>query len=94
MRYTAHAWHIARALPVFLLLAVCSGCARSPSINVLGSFFPGWVFCMAGGLVLTLVVRAVLIRTGHIHSVGPLIIVYPSLMTIFAFIGWIIFFQN
>ena len=43
---------------------------------------------------MMLVVRAVLIKTGYVHSVGPLVIVYPSLMAIFAFIGWMIFFQN
>ena len=93
MKYKAHIPHSTRVLPMLFLLVV-SGCARAPSINVFGSFFPGWVFCMAGGLLMMLVVRAVLIKTGYVHSVGPLVIVYPSLMAIFAFIGWMIFFQN
>ena len=94
MRYKLPVFQIVGILTIFSLFALGSGCARAPSIDVFGSFFPGWVFCMAGGLLLTLVVRAILLRTGLVHSVGPLIIVYPSLMAIFAFIGWIIFFQN
>ena len=70
------------------------GCSRAPSINVLGAFFPGWLFCFAGALALTLVTRAVLIKLGLLGRVGPLLLFYPALGAIFTFLCWLIFFQG
>lgn len=51
-------------IAVLPLLAACSATARSPSISVFGSFFPVWIICAVGGVVLTAIVRTVLIRVG------------------------------
>lgn len=45
-----------------LSLTACTGTARAPSVPVFGSFFPAWIICAVAGVVLTLIVRAVLIR--------------------------------
>ena len=44
-----------RPLRVVLLLAamVCTSCSRAPSFDILGSFFPAWLLCLAFGLLLT-----------------------------------------
>lgn len=80
------------------ILAGCSalagGCSYAPSLNVLGAFFPGWLFCMTGGLFATLIVRALLIRAGLAERLRPLVILYPTLMALFTMIGWLIFFRN
>lgn len=51
-----------------LLLTVglqgCSSQANPPSIPIFGSFFPAWIICAVGGVVLAMIVRAILIRTG------------------------------
>ncbi len=41
-------------------LLLLSGCQQAPSFNVLGSYFPAWLFCLFVAMVLTVVARAVL----------------------------------
>src|SRR6266853_1100277 len=40
------------------------GCAHSPTVDVLGSYFPSWMLCIVVGLVSTLIVRLLLIGFG------------------------------
>jgi cell division protein FtsX len=74
--------------------AACAGCSLSPSIAVLGAFFPDWLFCLVGALVATLVVHTGLSARGHADSLGPKPLVYPTLLLLFALLGWLIFFRN
>jgi YtcA family len=71
-----------------LLLASCS---RAPSFDILGSFFPAWLVCLAVSILLTFLARWLLLRL-HIAVVVP-ILVYPSLTFLFAFALWLIFFR-
>src|ERR1700692_1081065 len=41
-----------------------SGCERAPSINVLGSFFPAWILCIASGIFLSIGAHFLLVHTG------------------------------
>jgi len=71
-----------------------TGCRGAPSINVLGSFFPGWMLCMGLGLIGALVFRQVFIRT-NIEShlvVRPL--VYLCLWGLITLSSWLLFFRN
>ena len=74
--------------------AMLSGCAVSPSIPVLGAYFPGWLLCVAGALFVTLVIRAILIKLERTDSLGPPVVVYPLIMIIATILFWIIFFRN
>jgi hypothetical protein len=76
-----------------LLFAVLllTGCGRAPSFDVLGSFFPAWLACLAFGLLLTVAVRWLLSRL-HIVIALP-IFVYPSLTALFTFALWLVFFR-
>jgi len=66
---------------------------RSPTIDILGSYFPAWMICILSGLAL---LRRALDRsgwqTGIVHWSAPLI--YSSLMIIFTFAIWILFYQT
>ena len=73
---------------------LAAGCSRAPSINFLGAFFPSWMFCLLGGIGLTLLIRAFLIKTDRIDRVGPLLLFYPALGTLFTFLCWLIFFRS
>jgi YtcA family len=66
-------------------------CSRAPSFDILGSFFPAWLVCLAIAILLTFLARWVLLRL-HIAVVVP-ILVYPSLTFLFAFALWLIFFR-
>jgi len=71
-----------------LLLA---GCARAPSFDVLGSFFPAWLVCLLVAIVLTVLARWLFLSLRV--ALAPSILIYPSLTTLFAFGLWLIFFR-
>jgi YtcA family len=66
----------------------------TPSINILGSFFPAWLICVVVGLVLTIVTRQVLVATRLAPHVGPPPLVYPCLAAGWMFATWLIVFAN
>ena len=65
----------------------------APSVDLFGSFFPIWMICIAAGAALTLAARLVLIRTRLDDQLGPRLIVYPSMATLFACTIWLVFFR-
>ena len=38
-------------------LLLLTGCQQAPAFNVLGSYFPAWLFCLCMGMVLTVGAR-------------------------------------
>lgn len=74
-------------LPSLLL----ASCERAPSFDVVGSFFPAWLFCLAIAIVLVVLARWILLRFGI--ALAPPIVIYPSLTAMFGFAMWLIFFS-
>ena len=74
-----------------LAVTLCTGCSRAPSFEILGSFFPAWLVCLALGLVLTVVGHWVLARV-HVVLAVP-VLTYPSLTALFTFALWLSFFR-
>ena len=68
--------------------------AYSPSIDVLGSYFPAWLLCIVVGVVFTIVARLLFIAWKLDTHLLPAPIVYPCLTAVFAMTVWLIFFQN
>ena len=67
---------------------------RSPTIDILGSYFPAWMICIVSGLTLTLVAHWI-VQMCHLKPyLGPAPLIYSSLMIIFTFATWILFYQN
>jgi len=65
-----------------LLLA---GCGRAPTFDVVGSFFPAWLFCLAVAVLLTVIARWFFL---HVRvALAPQILIYPSLTAACAFAG-------
>ena len=73
-------------LPSLLL----AGCERAPSFDVVGSSFPAWLFCLAAAVALAVFARLMLQRFGI--ALAPPILIYPSLIAMFGFALWLIFF--
>jgi hypothetical protein len=71
-----------------------TGCALSPSVNILGSFFPGWLISIVTGLVLALVVWRVLIAAGIAPYLTPAGLVYPCLVALLIFASWLVLFAG
>jgi hypothetical protein len=67
---------------------------RSPTIDILGSYFPAWMICIISGLTLTLVVHWIVQVCNLKRYLGPAPLIYPCLMIIFTFATWILFYQN
>jgi hypothetical protein len=82
-----------KLLAVLLLVVVmsCAGCSRAPSFDILGSFFPAWLICLASGLLLTLAARWLLLRASVVLAIP--VLTYPSLTALFTFALWLAFFR-
>ncbi len=74
-------------MPVLLLM---TGCGRAPSFELMGSFFPAWLFCLAAAIALTVISRALLSR--YVEIAWP-VLTYPCLAAIFAFALWLVLYQ-
>jgi hypothetical protein len=71
-----------------------TGCALSPSVNILGSFFPAWLISIVTGLVLALVVWRVLVATAIAPHLTPPALVYPCLAALLIFATWLVLFAG
>jgi len=69
-----------------------TGCSLSPSIPLFGAAFPAWLFCAAGGVLLTGLVHILVIRQGWQSYLSPLIISYLGSTLIFSVAIWFLFF--
>jgi len=67
---------------------------RSPTIDILGSYFPAWMICILSGLTLTLIAHWVVQVSRLKPYLGPAPLIYSCLMIIFTFATWILFYQN
>jgi len=80
----------APCVPALALLLLTS-CGRAPAVDILGSFFPGWLVCLVAAVLLTAIGRLVLLRF-HLNFDLP-VVAYPSLTAFFTFALWLIFFH-
>jgi YtcA family len=71
-----------------------TGCTLSPSVNILGSFFPAWLICIVTGLVLALIVWRVLVVTAIAPYLTPSALVYPCLAALLIFVCWLVLFAG
>ncbi|KAA1011308.1 hypothetical protein FVF58_15300 [Paraburkholderia panacisoli] len=84
-----------RSIGVAVIAAtLMSGCVNSPSIGVLGAYFPDWLFCIVAGVVLAVVIHLILKRSQARDLIGPAAVVYPTLVTFLALAIWLMFFQH
>lgn len=82
---------ITLALGLALLL---SGCTRAPAIALFGAVFPGWFFCLAGGVAATVIVHIACQVTVGVDWMRPLPVSYVGLFAIFSALIWLAFFYR
>jgi hypothetical protein len=81
--------------PAVLLLGGCRSLRdRSPTIDVLGSYFPAWLLCIVVGLALTLITRQLLVGFKLHGHLRPAALVYPCMILLFTLAVWLAFFGN
>jgi hypothetical protein len=76
------------SLPIILLI----GCSRNPNVEIVGSYFPGWMLALALGVVLTLATNSLLRRQGMDRTIGHPAIIYPGMVVLFTCLLWLCFF--
>jgi hypothetical protein len=83
---------VSASLAAILVFAL-TGCAHSPSFNVLGSYFPGWIACMVASILLTALVRLVLNRLQWEQRVPILPLFDFAIALLIACLIWLIAFE-
>ena len=68
--------------------------AHSPTLDVLGSYFPAWMVCIVLGLVLTVIVRQLLIGLRLNSHLRPAGLVYLCMSILWTMIVWLAFFKS
>jgi|SRR5208283_365785 len=81
--------------PAGLALAalVLAGCSHAPEYSIFGSFFPAWIFCSAGGLVLAAGARALIVRTVIAEHLAAPVLFYLSMAVFLACVLWMLFYS-
>jgi YtcA family len=72
---------------------VLTGCSHAPEYSIFGSFFPVWIFCSAGGLVLATVARALIVRTAIAEHLTAPVLFYLSMAIFLACMLWLLFYS-
>ncbi|MFC6646382.1 YtcA family lipoprotein [Granulicella cerasi] len=75
-----------------LMLPLLAGCSRNPNVEIVGSYFPGWMVSLVAGVVLTALAHMLLRRRGLLHSIGHPALMYPAMTLLFTCLLWLIFF--
>ena len=83
-------------LRLILPLALLSGCQLSPSLPVLGAFFPDWLFCMLFALFVAVLTDAALAAAGWRRQFEhwTLVAGYGALAVAAALLSWLALFRN
>jgi hypothetical protein len=80
-------WRIATALPI-------AGCNYSPTMDLLGSYFPAWMLCAAIGIVAAVIIRQILAVAGiNDYVVAPLL-TYAGLAVSATLLAWLLWFGH
>ena len=76
----------------FFVLA-SAGCSAPPVFNVLGSYFPSWLVCLAISIGLTFLAHVFVATKKIADELWPLSIVYSALLCFFTCTLWLVFFE-
>lgn len=69
------------------------GCSHAPEYSIFGSFFPVWIFCSVGGLLLAAGARALIARTAIGDHLGAPMILYLSMAIFLTCMLWLLFYS-
>jgi hypothetical protein len=84
---------VARAASMTALIFL-TGCRADPTINLVGSFFPAWMLCVAFGVIGVLVSRRVFVRMQIEPHLGPVPVVYFCLWVLLTLGSWLLIFRS
>jgi len=80
-------WRVAIALPV-------AACSYSPTMDLLGSYFPAWMLCAVIGIAAAVIIRQILTVAGiNDYVVAPLL-TYAALAVSATLLAWLLWFGH
>ena len=80
-------WRVAIALPV-------AACSYSPTMSLLGSYFPAWMLCAALGIIAAVIIRQMLAVAGiNDYVIAPLL-TYAALAVSATLLAWLLWFGH
>lgn len=82
-----------RNLGIAIVSAELSGCGRSPSFDVLGSYFPGWLACLIIGVCAAALLQVILRRMKWERQLPLLPILYLCVALLIACTVWLVTFD-
>ncbi|MGL4668515.1 MAG: YtcA family lipoprotein [Saezia sp.] len=85
--------HYFKYITFTLGLFLC-GCASAPTIELFGAYFPDWIFCIAGGVLGTILVHIFLGIFAKRELLSPLALSYSALTALFSILIWFISFPR
>ena len=80
-------WRAAIALPV-------GACTYSPTMDLLGSYFPAWMLCAVIGIVATVIIRQILAAAGIAEYVFAPLLTYAGLAVSATLLAWLLWFGH
>ena len=80
-------WCSAIALPI-------AGCNHSPTLDLLGSYFPAWMLCAVIGIVTSVVIRQILAVAGINEYVVAPLLTYVALALFVTLLVWLLWFGH
>jgi YtcA family len=72
---------------------VSVGCSHAPEYSIFGSFFPVWIFCAVGGLLLTAIAHVAIARTAIAGHLAAPVLFYLSMATFSTCMLWVFFYS-
>src|SRR5262245_7804487 len=78
---------VAIALPV-------AGCNYSPTMELLGSYFPAWMLCAVLGIVAAVIIRQILAVAGISDYVVAPLLTYAGLAVSATLLAWLVWFGH
>jgi hypothetical protein len=75
------------------VLLVLTGCSHAPEYSIFGSFFPAWILCSIGGLLLMACARALIAHAAIAEYLAAPVLLYLSMAVFLTCMLWLLFYS-
>ncbi|WP_047488892.1 YtcA family lipoprotein [Terriglobus sp. TAA 43] len=76
----------------FFAALFLTGCSRNPNVEIVGSYFPGWMISLVIGVALTMLTHLLIRKRYPAQDFGHPALLYPALLTLFTCLLWLLLF--
>jgi hypothetical protein len=76
------------------VLSACAAPHRTPSVNIVGAYFPSWLICAAAGIAVAAAARGLFGRTGIDAHLPVRLLSYLAIAVFSALLIWFLCFEG